>query len=711
MKKLSSLFIVALCTMIPAMVMAQNVTADKAEMVCQRFLTEKYPGAAVKAPAVKLQETIKNDRGDAYLYRYSVNDKGFVIVSGSENVMPVLAYSFDDEFQMNPAIRDLFHLYKQVVEATAKGEAPVEAKTVADWHHYTAATFVPRTEKGNAAGPLLTTRWNQNKYYNTYCPWDPNAGSYYDYRVPNGCVALAVAQILNYHRWPEHAIGGSSYIPAGYPRQTVNFGQHTYRYDAMCNEPQSYANEISKLVYHFGVAIQMGYTADGSGAQTDDAKTQLNQKFLYDWTISKYYRGNFLDTTVSQYIAMLKNEIDEHRPIYYAGCTQTYDGCHAYVVDGYDEEDRFHVNYGWGGYGNGFYAIDNFVTGTTHYDYGGEALIKIFPSGAYPATYCQGHQRNTSSFGYVADGSPTAKPYQANPDCSWMVAAPHAHAYYFSVDRLDLLDEVDYVTIYNGPTEESGVRVTLTGNTVPEETYSVNADSVLIKFHSTGAAQNEDHYGFLLSYHSDLDVQTCSTLSNINDWTRTLTDGSESGENYVAQSNCTWNVNLNNITGYSIAFPKFDLGYGDFVDVFNAVTNPPTLLHRFDIYNPPTDITYVNCKKMKINFVADNWDQRDGFALEYWAIAGVEDHAGIEDLNIYPNPATNNINVDFSMVEPGTVTCKLMDATGKVVALDQFEGYASDNHHTMDVSSLSAGFYMLELKTTSGNLIHKVMVQ
>lgn len=710
MKKLSTLFVVALCALLPTLAKAQNVSAEKAELVCKRFVSEKRPDAAKNA-AIKFEEAYQDERGGAYLYRFSVNDHGFVIVSGTENVMPILAYSFEDEFKMNPAIRDLFYLYKQVGGATAKGEAPVEAKTVSDWYHYTAETFIPRTYKNNGeVGPLVTTRWNQNKYHNTYCPWDANAGSYYDYRVPNGCVALAVGQILNYHRWPEHAIGGSSYIPPGYPRQTVNFSQHRYNYDAMCNEPQSYANEISKLVYHFGVAIQMGYTADGSGAQTDDAKEQLNQKFLYDWTISKYYRGNFLDTTVAQYIALLKGEIDAHRPVYYAGCTQSYNSCHAYVLDGYDEDDHFHLNYGWGGYGNGYYAIDNFVSGNSHYDYGGEAIVNIFPSGAYPATYCQGHQRNTATFGYVADGSPTAKPYQANPDCSWMVAAPHAYNYRFTVDRLDLLEDVDYVTIYNGPTEESGVKVTLTGSEVPSTTYTVSADSVLIRFHSNGSAQNTDHYGFLFSYDTDIDAQTCSTTTNMSDWTSTITDGSSAGSDYVPESNCTWNVNLNYISGYAFGFRKFDLGYGDFVDVYNYGTTPPTLLYRFDIYNQPTEPVYTNYKKLRFNFVSDNWDQGDGFELEYWAIAGVEDHTGIEELNIYPNPATNVVNVDFTMNEPGVVSCKLMDAMGRVLALDTFDGQ-SENHHTMDVSSLAAGMYMIEINTPTGKTIQKVMVQ
>lgn len=714
MKKLfilSTMLIFSLCTL---SVFAQKASPEQAEVVCKNFILENYPGAVDKMPEFVLQETISENGMDC-LYRFSVSPVGFVIVSASQSVMPVMAYSFDNEFEMIPPVRDLFHLYSQVVEFTEKGDAPVSQKSVADWKRYLADDFTPKADKSTGKGPLLTTQWNQSKYYNTYCPWDVQAGSYYDYRVPNGCVALASSQIMNYHRYPEHGVGGSTYVPQGYPRQTVNFTQHKYHWDAMCNVPHSYACEIAKLAYHFGVAIQMNYNYDGSGAQTAEARDQLANRFQYDQSIASYYRGFYVDSAdLITYINILKGEIDARRPVYYSGCNQQMNSCHAYVLDGYDSDDKFSLNYGWGGASNGWYAIDQFVAGSSHFDFNSEAIVHIFPSGAYPDTYCQGHQRNTASFGYVADGSPTAKPYQANPDCSWMIAVPEATSYSFSFDRLDLNPDVDFVTIYNGPTVESGVKATLTGTTVPTQVYTVTADSVLITFTSNGSVEtNTDYYGFLISYSSTVPAQQCPVAPQVvTDWTSILSDGSDDGVNYRPQSNCTWNVSLNYISGYSIAFPKFDLGYGDFVDVYNNTTTPPTLYKRFDIYEPPTGEVYnVNFKKMKVNFVSDNWDQKDGFRLEYFALASIDDHSGLEDLTVYPNPANDNIFVEFSLQDAAKVTCRLLDAAGKLVQTESVEAYMGQNKHAMNVSSLSNGFYMLEISTPTGKAIRKVMVQ
>lgn len=685
---------------------AQRVSESQAALVCQRFLMDKNRAAG----DVRLAEVYPQANGEAALYRFQLSGTGFVVVSASTTTPPVLAYSFEADFELIPPVRDLFHLYKQEIAEAEKQQWEAKPKAAADWERYLAESFTPKATRGGATvGPLLSSLWNQNKYYNTYCPWDVNSGPYYDYRVPNGCVALACAQILNYHRYPARGSGVTTYIPQGYPRQTVYFSQHTYHYDAMCNEPHSYANEIAKLAYHIGVAIQMNYTPDGSGANTTQAKNKLVSVFHYDQNITSYYRGNYFDTLVREYIDRLKEEIDNRRVIYNSGCTQDYQNCHAYLIDGYDEDDMFHLNYGWGGASNGFYAVDNFVAGPAHYDYGSETVVNIYPSAVEPVTYCQGHQRNTASFGYVADGSPTTKPYQANPDCSWMVAAPSATAYRFSFDRLDLNDG-DYVTIYNGPTVESGVKVTLTGSVKPDEIYNVTADSVLITF--VGNTNNTEHYGFLISYSSTLPARTCEeaiTLNNV--WNADITDGSEEGEHYLPETNCTWLIKHNHINGYAFAFPKFNLGYGDFVDIYDASGVTTKLHQRFDIYNQPEGVYNVNFKRMRINFVSDNWDQGEGFKLQYYAIAGIEDFNGLEDLNVYPNPATNYFNIDFSLADAANIHVRLMDMTGKVLKQTEMEGYVGENHQHFDLQGLSKGMYLLEIATPSGKSVRKVTVQ
>lgn len=689
-------------------VVAQRVTADQAMQVCQRFLMDKQQYSAVEG--IKLAETYTQDNGNAALYRFQLPQTGFVVVSASTTTPPVLAYAFDQDFEMIPPVSNLFHLYKQEIACAEKEQWQAKPKAAAAWDRFLAEEFSPKTTRGTSGGPLLTTTWNQNKYYNTYCPWDANAGSYYDYRVPNGCVALAFSQVMNYHRYPDRGAGATTYIPQGYPRQTVYFSQHTYHYDAMCNAPQDYANEIAKLCYHFGVAIQMAYNADGSGSSTELGKEKLITNFRYDERAEIQYRGNYLDTVVAAYIALLKNEIDNRRPVVYSGCDQNLSGCHAYVLDGYDEDDLFHLNYGWGGSSNAFYAIDNFVAGPSHFDYQSTAVLKIFPSEAVEAHYCQGHQRNTASFGYVADGSPTAKPYQQNSDCSWMVATPYATSYHFSFDRLDL-NPGDYVTIYNGPTEASGVLVSLTGSDVPTQLYTVNADSVLIKF--VGNTNNTDHYGFLISYNATLPARTCEQITNMpNVWSATVTDGSQVGDKYMPSTSCTWNVSHNFISGYAFTFHKFNLGYGDFVDIYNSSTNPATLHKRFDIYNMPDEPYYtVPFKKMRVVFVSDNWDESEGFSMDFMALSAIEDFNGIEDMTVYPNPATDVLNIDLTLSQADKLNLRLVDMTGKLLKEEVVEGADGDNHLRFDINGVAKGLYLLEVATPSGKSVRKVTVQ
>lgn len=704
MRKLSLL---GLLLIIVGQLAAQRVSESQATQVCQRFLMDKHRSTGTEN--IKLADVYTQTNGDAALYRFQLPDVGFVIVSASMTTPPVLAYSFKNSFELIPPVEGLFDLYKKEIAYAEKERWDAKPKAAAAWARYLAEDFSPQKDASNEVGPLLTTLWNQNKFYNTYCPWDAASGSYYDYRVPNGCVALACAQILNYYRYPEHGYGSSTYVPQGYPRQTVNFGQSHYNYDAMCNVPTSYANEIAKLAYHFGVAIQMAYGVDGSGANSDKAKEKLVNTFKYDQNIASYYRSLYLDTMVTEYIQILKNEFDHRRVVYYSGCSEDFSNCHAYVLDGYDDEDRFSINYGWGGSSNGFYAIDNFVAGPMHLDYGAEALINIIPSAAVEDTYCQGHQRNTASFGYVADGSPTVKPYQSNPDCSWMVAVPSASAYEFTFDRLDL-NEGDYVTIYNGPTVESGVRASFTGSEIPTGTYEVYADSVLITF--VGNTNNTEHYGFLISYTSALPPRTCQTVTNMpNVWNAVLSDGSQEGEKYLPQTNCTWNLSHNFISGYAFAFPKFNLGYGDFVDVYNNTTNPPTLYKRFDIYDQPEGVYNVPFKRMRVNFVSDNWDQNEGFSLEYYAIDAVEDYNGIEDLTVYPNPATDYVNVEFSIPQSEKVTFQLLDLTGKMLKQSSLDGVVGANQYRFGIQGVAKGMYLLEVVTASGKTVRKITVQ
>lgn len=701
MKK-SIAFILLLCSLF--LTLHSAVPYETALKVAQNFTLEKGGFSDVKSIQITHNQTF-SDNGAPIFYIFNVNKKGFVIVSASEIANPILAFSFEHNFVMNPALNEWLNGYKgQIIEHEKKGTTP-PLKNKNDWKHYTETAFIPNETKSVVVGPLITTTWNQNKFYNTYCPWDDNAGSYYDYRVPNGCVALACAQLMNYYRHPQVGTGGASYIPYPYPRQTVHFNQHTYYWDAMTDEPQSYTNEIAKLVYHVGVSCQMGYSPDGSGAYTELAVQKMVAHFGYS-TDNRVTGPNEYPDDPDLYVQILKTELDSLRPLLYSG--QSTGGGHAFLSDGYRDDNYFHFNWGWGGSSDGYFIHDQIT-----FNIDVRVVKKLYPAYNYP-NLCANLKRQTASVGYVTDGS-TNKPYQVNPDCSWIIAVPGASTYTFKFDRLSVYPDVDYVTIYNGSTIESGVAATFTGTTTPSNTIVVNADSVLITFTTTnGDKPTHTYQGFLINYSTNQQIADCSATTNLNTQVHyTISDGSDDQVDYKPSHSCSWNIKPTFVTGFAFVFPKFELGLGDFVDIYDATSSVPVFWKRFDLYNLPNYAIINNApfSKMKVTFVSDNFIQGDGFELEYYAIVGVEDQSNLKDLNFYPNPASDFVTISFSNDDPQDIKCSIVDVTGKEIYQEMIHHNGGEFTKTVNISDFAQGIYFINLYTKTGKAGGKLIVQ
>lgn len=700
MKK-TILILLVLCSF--TLTLLATVPQQIALQVAQNFVIEKSGYKDLSEVRITLLQTINNET-EPVMYLYDINETGFVLVSASKIANPILAFSFDHKFEMNPALESWLQGYsKQIIEHEKKGTvAPLKNRT--DWAHYTASVFQPNESKAVVVGPLITTTWNQSKYYNTYCPWDINSGSFYDYRVPNGCVALACAQLMNYYRHPQVGVGGASYVPSPYPRQTVFFNQHTYYWDAMTNVPMNYTNEIAKLVYHVGVSCQMGYSPDGSGAHTPTAAAKMVSHFGY----SSDYRTTGPEEYVDDpeiYVNVLKMELDSLRPLLYSGFSTG--GGHAFLSDGYRDDNYFHFNWGWGGSGDGYFIHDQIT-----FNQNVKVIRKMYPASNFP-NLCANQKRQTASVGYITDGS-TNKPYQVNPDCSWMIAVPGASTYSFKFDRLSLFPTVDFVTIYNGPTVASGVAATFTGTTIPTGTTTVNADSVLITFTTTNANKPPHTYqGFLISYSTNQQTAYCNANTNLlTQVHHTISDGSGDDIDYKPGSTCSWTIRPTFVTGFAFVFPKFELGLGDFVDIYDVTSPTPVFWKRFDMYNMPnfSIVNNVPFSKMKVTFVSDNFMQNEGFSLEYYAILGIEDQSQLKDLSYYPNPASDVVTLSFNTDETQNIVCKIVDMSGKVVYQNNFEHNGGSFSETINVSTFAKGIYFLNLETKTGKAGGKLII-
>ena len=315
------------------------------------------------------------------LYVFDFGD-GFVMLSADTRIRPVLGYSTESGFNSENIPSQLLWLmeeYAREIESILESVSDGESVEVADeWSQWLSGE-VPVMATAANVGPLVQTLWDQNSPYNSQCPTASNGPGGHVYA---GCVACALAQILRYWQYPSSGIGSHSYSAnfssqgyGNYGTQSVNFAAATYDYSLMplslnSNSTTAQINEVAKLMYHCGVAVNMKYGPYGSGAYDSDAANALLTYFGYTGITTKY-KSNFSE---SDWLALIKGELNSLRPVIYSGQGS---GGHSFICDGYDSQDLLHFNWGWSGSYNGYYTLSNLNPGTHNFSSGQLAIIGI----------------------------------------------------------------------------------------------------------------------------------------------------------------------------------------------------------------------------------------------------------------------------------------------------------------------------------------------
>lgn len=335
--KIQTLLLMALLGCAPGMG-ARQISADAA-------LAAALKGSGTHAPALQprayeLAETFTAE-GLNTMYAFNATDGGFLLLAADDAAMPVLGYSDEgaiDPQNMPEALRAWIEgTSGDIARASAAGASIRAAAPVAD---------------SRDIAPLVTTRWNQNAPFNDQCP---TIGTQ---RAVTGCVATAIAQVINYHRWPATTGAGSVSYRNNSLVLSFNFARESFDWDNMLDVYTSSAtqvqrNAVAKLMKACGYAAQMNYGADASGASNYYIAPALVENFTYDKAMRvcerKYY-------TSSEWSQLLYDELAASRPVFFTG--QNSQVGHAFVLDGYNSADGFfHVNWGWGGISDGFYAV------------------------------------------------------------------------------------------------------------------------------------------------------------------------------------------------------------------------------------------------------------------------------------------------------------------------------------------------------------------
>jgi hypothetical protein len=280
-----------------------------------------------------------------YIYNRGIND-GYVIIAGDTNVNPIIAYSLDttlDTDNMAEATTAILKAWCRQVESARKAAKPISGTTMR------AAT------RSNDALLYDTALWDQEEPYNREAPIiDGN-------RSLTGCAATAMSIICYYNRWPEKGVGTTpSYSYEDDYGHTHTIPSNTlgreYDYDKMLmNYSNGFTNEqgdaVAALMRDMGTSIKMMYHPNGSGAYTTDVVNAFITYFGYAKDIKLVY-GAGLST--EEWNDTIRENVRNYGPTFFSGSGDR--GGHAFVVDGFTG-DYFHFNFGWSGYGNGYFLV------------------------------------------------------------------------------------------------------------------------------------------------------------------------------------------------------------------------------------------------------------------------------------------------------------------------------------------------------------------
>ena len=284
---------------------------------------------------------------------YVFNDdtgKGFVVVAGDDKMGEVLAYSHEasiDMANLNPEARYLFDTYRQVYEELGKNKGLTTRAETA-------------TKATDDVQPLLKSKWGQDYPYSKQTQY------------VTGCVATAVAQVMYYHKWPAQGKGQESYkVTFDNTVRSADFTKSHYDWDNMLpdynrrNVTAKQEDAVALLMNDVGIATNMQYTDRVSGTQSYMAVRALRNYFDYDAALVTRF-----DEGEDNFIEIVKKELRNGFPLYISGESKTGGG-HAWVCDGFDKEDRFHMNFGWNGQANGYYSLATLSVTSTGSEFNG----------------------------------------------------------------------------------------------------------------------------------------------------------------------------------------------------------------------------------------------------------------------------------------------------------------------------------------------------
>ena len=360
MKKI--LFVLTLAFLVTGL-HAGPISMKQAQEKARSFVSQKKQ-SPVQQPLrlVTGADCLKKASQNGLFYVFNVGlDDGFVIVSGDDRTMPILGYTDKgtlDVRQLPDNMKAWLEGYSEQMKALKKMD-DAQARTL-----LAAAENRPHTTR-NSIAPMITTKWDQATPYWNECPefMDEVDGEMVSEFAYTGCVATAMSQIMYFYKYPEQTSEPTAAYDFTYGDGLGNYGTAhvdsqpvtTFDWEHMLEtytgaEDDVYTSAVAHLMFYVGVAIKTQYGKGASGAYTDDIPKGFD---FFGYGAKLAFRNDY---TQQQWEQLVYEELAAGRPMIYNG-TAGSGGGHSFVCDGFEYGDYFHINWGWGGMGNGFFQL------------------------------------------------------------------------------------------------------------------------------------------------------------------------------------------------------------------------------------------------------------------------------------------------------------------------------------------------------------------
>jgi len=316
---------------------------------------------------VQIIPIMHHDTTFFYIFNF---DPGFIMVAADDVSVPIIGYDLENTIDINdlpPAVSYLFDGYKEEIGIAKRMRPETSPEIQRQWddllnrerggddeESISKGLPAPTTPIYTPGTWLIGTKWNQSGgnttaggiTFNEYCPTINGT------KTLVGCGGVAFAQILNYYSCHVAPQGTISYNP---PTGAININLSNVSYD-WNNMTQYYANaHNAQLLYHSAAAIKSNFGVNNTESNIINVQPAFSGNFGFSLSL-RYERVGFNDSTWN---SNLKKEINRRDPVYYRGTNSNKTQTHSWLVDGYNNSDQFHCNWGWGGSCDGFYTLTN----------------------------------------------------------------------------------------------------------------------------------------------------------------------------------------------------------------------------------------------------------------------------------------------------------------------------------------------------------------